>query len=109
LLKAEAGAEKLLLKVVRGAEIDCHDRREVSQEAAEQMAKEIADLTIEMVDADDKDLGLVRQAAIDKTRRRFSCAAAFAAAPAKTRNAERVTGACGLKRVADEIKIARLG
>jgi hypothetical protein len=95
--------------VVNGGEIYYHARREVSQEAAERMAKEIADLTIEMVGVDDKDLGLVRQAAIYKTARRFSNAAAFVAALAKTRNAELVTGARELKQVADEIKIARLG
>jgi hypothetical protein len=72
LLKAEAGVEKLLLNVVHEGEVYYHDRREVSKEAAERMAKEIADPTIEMVDVHDKDLGLVRQAAIYKTARRFS-------------------------------------
>lgn len=109
LLKAEAGVQKLLLSVVHWGEIYYHAMREVSQEAAERTAKEIADLTIEMVGVDDKDLGLARQAALCKAARKFSYAAAFAAALAKTRNAELVSGDREWKQVADETKIARLG
>jgi predicted nucleic acid-binding protein len=82
--------------------------RKVSQEAAEQKAKEIAGLTIEIVGVDDKNLDLVRQAAIYKATRKLSYADAFAAALAKIRNAELVTGDGEFEEVESEIKIGWL-
>jgi predicted nucleic acid-binding protein len=81
--------------------------RKVSQEAAERKAREIASLTIEIVPVD-ADLHLVRQAAIFKATKKLSYADAFAAALAKQKNAELITGDREFKAVEDEIKIAWL-
>jgi uncharacterized protein len=108
LVKAETGVHKLLLSVVNWGEIYYNTMREISQEAAEQIAKEMAGLTIEIVGVDEKNLELVRQAAIFKATRKFSYADAFAAALAKIRNAELVTGNREFRQVEDEIKIAWL-
>jgi predicted nucleic acid-binding protein len=108
LVKAEAGTHKLLLCVVNWGEIYYNTMRKVSQEAAEQKAREIAGLAIELVGLDDSNLDLVRQAAIYKATRKLSYADAFAAALARVRNAELVTGDEEFKQVQDEIKIAWL-
>lgn len=108
LVKAEAGTHKLLLCVVNWGEIYYNTMRKVSQQAAEQKAREIAGLAIELVGLDDSNLDLVRQAAIYKATRKLSYADAFAAALAKIRNAELVTGDEEFKQVQDEIKIAWL-
>ena len=108
LVKAEEGTHKLLLCVVNWGEIYYSLMRRVSQEAAEQKAREIASLTIEIVGVDDDNLDLVRQAAIYKATRKLSYADAFAAALAKISNAELVTGDQEFKQVEDEIKIGWL-
>jgi predicted nucleic acid-binding protein len=105
LVKAEAGTHNLLLCVVNWGEIYYNTMRTVSQEAAEQKAKEIAGLTIELVGVEANNLELVRQAAIYKATRRLSYADAFAAALAKIRNAELVTGDHEFRQIEDEIKI----
>ena len=105
LVKAGAGTHKLLLCVVNWGEIYYNTMRNVSQEAAELQAKEIAGLTLEIVGVDDKNLALVRQAAIYKATRKLSYADAFAAALAKIRDAELVTGDHEFKQVEGEIKI----
>ena len=108
LVKAEAGRHELLLCVVNWGEIYYNTMRSVSQEAAERKAKEIAGLTIEIVGVDDKNLELVRQAATYKATRRISYADAFAAALARIRNAELVTGDPEFKLLEKEIKISWL-
>ncbi len=108
LVKAEKGTHKLLLCVVNWGEIYYSLMRKVSQEAAEQKAREIAGLTVEIVGVDDDNLDLVRQAAIYKATRKLSYADAFAAALAKISNAELVTGDQEFKQVEDEIKIGWL-
>ena len=105
LVKAEAGTHKLLLCVVNWGEVYYNTMREVSQEAAEQTAKEMAGLTIDLVGVDEQNLELVRQAAIYKATRKLSYADAFAASLAKIRNAELVTGDREFKVVENEIKI----
>jgi predicted nucleic acid-binding protein len=107
LVRAEAGSHKLLLSVVNWGEIYYNTMRKVSQEAAEQKAREIAGLTIELVPVE-TDLHLVRQAAIYKATKKLSYADAFAAALAKVRNAELVTGDQEFKEVEGEIKIGWL-
>src|SRR6202051_252639 len=103
LVKAEADVHKLLLCAVNWGEIYYNTMREVSQEAAEQIAKEMAGLTIEIVGVDEKNLELVRQAAIFKATRKFSYADAFAAALAKIRNAELVTGDRAFRQTEGEL------
>jgi predicted nucleic acid-binding protein len=98
---------KLLLSVVNWGEVYYNTMREVSQEAAEQKVQEIASLPIDLVGVGD-DLALVRQAAIFKASHKMSYADCFAAALAKLRNAELVTGAPEFKAVEKEIKIAWL-
>ncbi len=107
LLKAEGGSPNLLMCVVNWGEIYYSISRGASPEMAEAKAKEIAGMPIELVGVD-TDLSLVRQAAFFKATRRMSYADCFAAALAKIRNAELVTGDPEFKAVAGEIKIAWL-
>lgn len=107
LVKAEAGTHKLLLSVVNWGEIYYNTMRKVSQEAAEQKAREIAGMAIELVPIE-TDLHLVRQAAIYKANGKLAYADAFAAALAKLRNAELITGDHDFKAVEGEIKIGWL-
>ena len=108
LAKAEAGTHKLLLSVVNWGEIYYNTMREVSQVAAERTVKEISGLAIEIVGVDERNLDYVRQAAIYKATRKLSYADAFAAALAKIKNAELVTGDREFKQVEDEIDIGWL-
>jgi len=107
LVKAEAGMHKLLLSVVNWGEIYYNTMRRVSQEAAEQKAREIAGLPIELVPIE-ADVHLVRQAAIYKATKKLAFADAFAAALAKIRNVELVTGDPEFKEIENEIKIGWL-
>ena len=107
LVKAEAATHKLLLSVVNWGEIYYNTMRKVLQEAAEQKAREIAGLAIELVPVD-ADLHLVRQAAIYIATKKLAHADAFAAALAKIRNAELVTGDAEFKELENEIKIGWL-
>jgi predicted nucleic acid-binding protein len=72
------------------------------KEAAEAAAGDLSRLPIELVDAD---LHLAKQAAIYKATHKMSYADAFAAALAKNKNAELVTGDAEFKAVEREIKI----
>jgi predicted nucleic acid-binding protein len=105
-LLAQAAAEKhkLLLSVVNWGEIYYNTMREVSQEAAEQKAREIATLPIDIVGVGD-DLTLARQAAILKATHKMSYADCFAAALAKIKNSELITGDPAFKALEKEIKI----
>lgn len=104
LIKAEAGRHHLLLSVVNWGEVYYNIMRKISQQAAEQIAMEIAGMAIEIVPVE-ADLHLVRQAAIFKAARKLSYADAFAAALAKLRNAELITGDPEFKAVEGEVKI----
>ena len=99
---------KLLLSVVNWGEIYYNTMREVSQEAAEQKAHEIAALPIDIIGVSD-DLVLAKQAAIFKAKHKMSYADCFAAALAKQKNAELITGDPEFKAVEKEIKINWLG
>jgi ribonuclease VapC len=104
LQQAVEGKHRLLLSAVNWGEIYYATMRAVSQEAAEQKAQEIASLPIEIV-AVGEDLALARQAAIFKATKRMSYADCFAAALAKEKKAELVTGDKEFKEVEGEIKI----
>ncbi len=95
---------KLFLSVVNWGEIYYNTMREVSQQAAEERAREIASLPIDIVGVGD-DLGIARQAAIYKATKKMSYADCFGAALAKIKNAEFVTGDPEFKEVEKEIKI----
>jgi predicted nucleic acid-binding protein len=64
-------------------------------------------MRIELVPVDSRDLELIRQAALFKARKKMSYADCFAAALAKTRNAELVTGDSEFKVVEAELKRIR--
>jgi ribonuclease VapC len=107
LQKASTGTHKLLMCIVNWGEIYYSVMRGASQEMAEQKAKEIAAVPIELVPVD-ADLQLARQAAIYKATYKISYADAFAGALAKIRKAELVTGDPEFKALEKEIKIAWL-
>ena len=105
LLKAESGSPKLLMSVVNWGEIYYSILRGASQEMAETKAHEIVGMQIELVPVDADDLELVRQAAAFKATRKMSYADCFAAALAKIKNAELVTGDREFKQLARDVKI----
>ena len=105
LLKAESGSPKLLMSVVNWSEIYYSILRGASQEMAEAKAHEIAGMQIELVPVDTDDLELVRQAAAFKATRKMSYADCFAAALAKIKNAELITGNREFKQLARDVKI----
>jgi predicted nucleic acid-binding protein len=105
LLKAESGSPKLLMSVVNWGEIYYSILRGASQEMAETKAHEIAGMQIELMPVDADDLELVRQAAAFKATRKMSYADCFAAALAKIKNAELVTGDREFKQLARDVKI----
>ena len=108
-LLAQASAEKhkLLLSVVNWGEIYYNTMREVSQEAAEQQARALSTLPIDIVGVGG-DLALARQAAIYKATHKMSYADCFGAALAKIKNVEFVTGDPEFKEVEKEIKVVWL-
>lgn len=105
--KADRGTHNFLLCVVNWGEIYYSIMRGASQSAAEAKAREIAAVPIELVPVE-SDLRLARQAAIYKATHRISYADAYAAALARTRQAELVTGDPELKALEKEIRIAWL-
>ena len=105
LLKAESGSPKLLMSVVNWGEIYYSILGGASREMAETKAHEIAGMQIELVPVDANDLELVRQAAAFKATRKMSYADCFAAALAKIKNAELVTGDREFKQLARDVKI----
>ena len=107
LYQAAQGKHKLYLCVVNWGEIYYCTMRKVSQAEAEVRALEISSLPIEIVGVGD-DLKLTRQASILKAAHRISYADAFAAALAKEKKAELVTGDPELKLLEKELKISWL-
>lgn len=107
LLKAESGTPRLLMSVVSWGEIYYSIVRGASQEIADSKAHEIAGMRIELVPVDADDLQLVRQAALFKATKKMSYADCFAAALAKIKNAELVTGDPEFKFVESDLKNIR--
>ncbi len=115
-LEGEAGADKmveffrgardssrpLLLSVVNWGEVFYITLREAGRQRADQVAHLISTLPIEIVPAD---LELTQQAAEFKAARKMSYADCFAAALAKLRKAELVTGDREFRQVEEEVKI----
>lgn len=102
--QANRDKHRLYLSAVNWAEVYYNTMREVSPEAAEAHAQTIANLPIDVIGVGD-DLKLARQAAIYKATHRLSLADAFAAALAKEKKAELVTGDPEFKPVEKDIKI----
>ncbi len=107
LLEAEAGRHRLLLSVVNWGEVYYNILRRTSTDMAERITREIAAMPIELAPVE-TDLQLVRQAALYKAGGKLAYADAFAAALAKLRNAELITGDPDFKTVEGEIKIGWL-
>jgi Uncharacterized protein conserved in bacteria len=107
LLKAESGNPRLLMSVINWGEIYYSIMRGASQEIADSKAHEIAGMRIELVPVDARDLDLIRQAAVFKATKKMSYADCFAAALAKTRNAELVTGDRDFKAVENDLQKIR--
>lgn len=105
--KAGGGTHKLLMCVVNWGEIYYSVMRGAPAGMARQKEREIAAMPIELVPVE-ADLHLVRQAAIYKATHKISYADAFAAALAKIRKAELVTGDLEFKTLEGEVKIAWL-
>lgn len=102
--QASSNQHRLYLSAINWAEIYFSTMLEVSQEAADRHAEIIAQLPIEIVGLTD-DLHLARQAAIYKARHRLSLADAFAAALAKEKRAELLTGDPEFRALEGEIKL----
>lgn len=102
--QAASNKHRLYLTAINWAEVYYNTMREVSQESAEKHAEILAQLPIEVIGLSD-DLRLTRQAAIYKARYRISLADAFAAALAKEKKAELVTGDPEFRVLESEIKI----
>ena len=100
--KASAEKIRLLLSVVNWGEIYYGMWLAGGKEAADSVAGDLSRLPIELMEAD---LHLAKQAAIYKATNKMSYADAFAAALAKVKNAELVTGDPEFKALEKEIKI----
>ena len=107
LRKAESGNPRLLMSVINWGEIYYSILRGASKEMADSKSHEIAGMRIELVPVDARDLELVRQAAVFKATRKMSYADCFAAALAKIRDAELVTGDRDFKAVENDLKKIR--
>jgi uncharacterized protein len=103
--KASADKVRLLLCVVNWGEVYYGVWRAGGPAAAQSAAEDLSHLPLELVDAD---LPLTRQAAVFKATHKMSYADAFAAALAKEKKAELVTGDPEFKPLEKEIKIGWL-
>lgn len=104
LVQAEGGRHHLLMTVVNWGEVYSGLLRKTTSEQAERLMGEVATMPIEWVPAG-ADLVLTRQAAVFKAVNKLPYADAFAAALAKLRRAELVTGDPDFKAVEKEIRV----
>ncbi len=105
LLKAEESDLKLLMSVVNLGEVWYSIARATSPKMADQYISEIHGMAIEIVDAD---WVLTHQAAVYKANGNIAFGDCFAAALAKNRKAELITGDKEFKALEGEIKISWL-
>jgi len=103
--KAAAEKVRLFLCVVNWGEIYYGMWRAGGKAAADEVATDLSRMPIELVAAD---LPMAKQAAIYKATNRLSYADAFAAALAKNKNAQLVTGDAEFKPLEKEIEISWL-
>ncbi len=104
---AAAGRDTLLMHAINWGEIFYTTMRRGGATMADSIAADIAAMPVTIVGFGD-DLALVRQAAIFKATQKISYADAFAAALAKIRKAELVTGDPEFKVLEKEIRISWL-
>jgi len=100
LLEAEAGNVRLAMSVVNLGEVWYSVAREVSPQQADSIVQEIRGMSIEIVDADWE---LTHQAANYKSRGGISYADCYAAALAKLRKADLVTGDPEFEKLKEEV------
>jgi predicted nucleic acid-binding protein len=105
ILKGEEGTINLVMSVVNLGEVWYSIARTNSPETADQYIGEIKGMSIEIVDVD---WALTRQAALFKVGGNISYADCFAAALAKSKKAELVTGDKEFKPLDGEVKISWL-
>jgi len=103
ILQAETGEINLAMSVINLGEVWYAIARDHSAETADRYLLAVTGMAIEIVDAD---LSLTRQAAEYKMTGKISYADCFAAALAKVRNGELVTGDKEFKKLENEIKIS---
>jgi predicted nucleic acid-binding protein len=99
---ARDGGRDLLLSVINWGEVYYITLRELGQKQADEVARVISTLPIQIVDVD---MATVRQAATYKAGKKMSYADCIAAATAKLQKAELVTGDKDFKQVEDEVQI----
>ena len=92
----------LLLSVVNWGEVFYITLREAGRERADHLVHLISTLPIQIIPAD---LDLTKQAAEFKAARKMSYADCFAAALAKSRRAELVTGDRDFRQVEEDVRI----
>lgn len=102
ILKAEEGSVKLVMSVVNLGEVWYAIARAASSETADRYIQEIQGMAIEIADAN---WALTRQAAAYKVNGKVSYADCFAAALARNRGGEIVTGDPEFQALEHEIKI----
>ena len=102
ILKAEENKVSLLISVVNLGEVWYSIARTNSPELADQYIGEVKGMAIEIVDVDWQ---LTRQAATFKKDGNISYADCFAAALAKLKKAELITGDKEFRSIEDQIKI----
>jgi len=105
ILRAEESGAKLLMCVVNLGEVWYSIARTSSPQVADQYIQEIRGMAIEVVDVDWE---LTRLAAEFKVKGKISYADCFAAALAKSRKAELVTGDKEFRSLEGEVKISWL-
>lgn len=105
---ATAGKHTLLLSVINWGEIYYTTLRRGGESAATAITDDISQMPITLVPVETANLELIRQAAIFKATKKLSYADCFAAALAKLRRAEFVTGDPEFKVVDGEIRISWL-
>lgn len=105
LLKAEERSVKLAMTTVNLGEVWYAIARADSPALADRLIQDVQGMAIEIVEVD---WTLARQAAAFKARGGISYADCFAAALAKLRRGEVITGDLEFKRVEEEVKIAWL-
>ena len=99
---AHDSEQPLLLSTVNWGEVFYITLRRMGPQRADELSQFLRRLPIEIVPAD---LELARQAAVFKAAKKMSYADCFAAALAKLRKAELVTGDREFKQVEGEVKI----
>ena len=104
LLEAENGKHHLLLSSLDWCEIYASIMSRVSQQAAEEKIRQIAELPVELVAVGD-DLAVLRQAAIHRATHKLASSCAVAGALAKARKATLVTGDPAFRVLEDQFKI----